>query len=59
MATEEQKAARLFARAREIVNEAEIEAARENDSAQDTIQKLAFRIAKLEHADRDEYGSDE
>lgn len=56
--TEQEKAEKIFARARDIIHEAEIEAELCHDTPQDVIQKLAFRIAKLEHADLDEYGKE-
>ena len=56
MTTPEQKNERLFARAREIEREADAEQDRLGETPRDTIQRLAFRIAQLERADRDEYG---
>jgi hypothetical protein len=58
MSTDE-KTERLFERARAIVIEAEAEERRCKDLPTETIQKLAFRIAVLEHADRNEYGEDD
>ena len=58
-ATTEQQNERLFKRAREIEREADAEQDRLNETPRDTIQRLAFRIAQLERAERDEYGGDD